>query len=128
MEYLVVRRHQNAIVRSLNRLSHIPGMDKTKRIPRTNTGSTTASKRSVDPTARHVRNISMPEGRQAPPLRRTASVKTNGAGSSYEGDDMSRLNERLSGSSLVGGEEEDAMAGLLRNLWDKPMDLSASTD
>lgn len=128
MEYLVVRRHQNPIVRSLNRLSHIPGMDKTKRIPRTNTGSTTASKRSMDPTARHVRNISMPEGRQAPSIRRTASVKTNGAGSSYEGDDMSRLNERLSGSSLVGGEEEDGMTALLRNLWDKPMDLSASTD
>ncbi|KAM0265677.1 hypothetical protein ACHAQJ_000111 [Trichoderma viride] len=128
MEYLVVRRHQNPVVRSLNRLSQLPGLEKTKRIPRTNTGSTTASKRSSDLTVRHIRNVSMPEGRQAPSIRRTASVKTNGAGSSFEGDDMNRLSERLSGSSLVGGEEEDGMTALLRNLWEKPMDLSASTD
>lgn len=128
MEYLVVRRHQNPVVRSLNRLSQLPGLEKTKRIPRTNTSSTTASKRSTELNARHVRNVSMPEGRQAPPIRRTASVRTNGAGSSYEGDDMNRLSERLSGSSLVGGEEEDSMTALLRNLWEKPMDLSASTD
>ncbi|KAL7787901.1 hypothetical protein V8C37DRAFT_256215 [Trichoderma ceciliae] len=128
MEYLVVRRHQNPVVRSLNRLSQLPGLEKTKRIPRTNTGSTTASKRSSDLTVRHIRNVSMPEGRQALPVRRTASVKTNGAGSSFEGDDLNRLSERLSGSSLVGGEEEDGMTTLLRNLWEKPMDLSASTD
>ncbi|KAL7938730.1 hypothetical protein V8C35DRAFT_86579 [Trichoderma chlorosporum] len=128
MEYLVVRRHQNPVVRSLNRLSQLPGMDKNKRIPRSNTGSTTASKRSTDLATRHARNISMPEGRQPTPVKRTGSVKFNGAGSSYEGDDMNRLSERLSGSSLVGGEEEDSMAGLLRNLWEKPMDLSASTD
>ncbi|KAL6804061.1 hypothetical protein J3E68DRAFT_194530 [Trichoderma sp. SZMC 28012] len=129
MEYLVVRRHQNPVVRSLNRLSQLPGLDKNKRIPRSNTGSTTASKRSTDFTARHIRNISMPEGRQALPVKRAGSVKINGAGSSYEGEDnMNRLSERLSGSSLVGGEEEDGMAALLRNLWEKPMDLSASTD
>ncbi|KAH6605905.1 torc1 subunit tco89 domain-containing [Trichoderma cornu-damae] len=128
MEYLVVRRHQNPVVRSLNRLSQLPGLEKTKRIPRTNTGSTTTSRRSADLTARHVRNVSMPDGRQALPVRRTASVKASGAGSSFEGDDMNRLSERLSGSSLVGGEEEDGMTALLRNLWEKPMDLSASTD
>ncbi|KAL7910814.1 hypothetical protein GGI35DRAFT_325465 [Trichoderma velutinum] len=128
MEYLVVRRHQNPVVRSLNRLSQLPGLDKNKRIPRSNTGSTTASKRSTDLTNRHIRNISMPEGRQALPVKRAGSVKINGAGSSYEGEDMNRLSERLSGSSLVGGEEEDGMAALLRNLWEKPMDLSASTD
>ncbi|KAL7810012.1 hypothetical protein V8C44DRAFT_123144 [Trichoderma aethiopicum] len=131
MEYLVVRRHQNPIVRSLNRLSQLPGLDKTKRIPRANTGSTMASKRSAtDLAIRHIRNVSMPEGRQLLPTRLGgSSVKTNNdADSGFEGDDMNKLSERLSGSSLVGGEEEDGIAALLRNLWEKPMDLSASTD
>jgi hypothetical protein len=38
------------------------------------------------------------------------------------------LNERLSGVSLVGANEEDGTNALLRNLWEKSMDLSASTD
>ncbi|KAK5995224.1 hypothetical protein PT974_03622 [Cladobotryum mycophilum] len=127
MEYLVVRRHQNPIARSLNRLGRLPSVERIKRIPRTNTGSTTNSRRSVDLPVRHIRNTSGPDGRGAVTPKRAASIRTNGVGSSFEGDDMHRLSERLSGSSLVG-EEEDGTAALLRNLWEKPMDLSASTD
>ncbi|OAQ73706.1 hypothetical protein VFPPC_13063 [Pochonia chlamydosporia 170] len=126
MEYLVVRRYQNPVARSLNRLSRLPGMEKTRRIPRTPTGAVNG-KRLGETNARHTRNVSMPDPRQTTP-RSGASVRTNGAGSSFDGDDTAKLNERLSGVSLVGAEEEDGTNTLLRNLWEKSMDLSASTD
>lgn len=130
MEYLVVRRHLNPISRSLERLNHLPGMDKSLRIPRPGTASTNG-KRSTDLTMRqHTRNVSMPDTRRPMTPKRPTSVRTtNGASSSYDGnDDDGRLTDRLSGSSLVGGEEEDGTAAILRNLWDKSMELSASTD
>ncbi|KND90628.1 hypothetical protein TOPH_04699 [Tolypocladium ophioglossoides CBS 100239] len=126
MEYLVVRRYQNPVARSLNRLGRVPGMDKTRRIPRANFPSVNGSRPTEHP-GRHTRNVSMPNARQTIASRRSASIRT-GAGSSFDGDDVSRLNERLSGTSLVGVEEEDGTTALLRNLWEKSMDLSASTD
>ncbi|KEY67704.1 hypothetical protein S7711_03956 [Stachybotrys chartarum IBT 7711] len=126
MEYLVVRRYQNPIARSLVRLSNLPNADKSKRIPRANTGSTN-SRRSLDLSIRHARNPSNTDPRRSLTLSRAASVRTTGASSSYE-EDENRLNERLSGTSLVGTGEEDGTAALLRNLWEKLPDLSASTD
>ncbi|KAM5346470.1 hypothetical protein ACJ41O_009475 [Fusarium nematophilum] len=127
MEYLVVRRYQNSVSRSLDRLNHLPGADKSLRIPR---AAATNGKRSLDLTMRHhSRNVSMPDPRRPATPKRPTSVRTNGAASSYDGaDDDGRLTDRLSGSSLVGGEEEDGTAALLRNLWEKSMELSASTD
>ncbi|KIL92046.1 hypothetical protein FAVG1_04452 [Fusarium avenaceum] len=129
MEYLVVRRHQNPVARSVERLNHLPGVEKSLRIPRYNTASANG-KRSMDLTMRqHTRNVSMPDARRPPTPKRPTSVRPNGAASSYEGnDDDGRLTDRLSGSSLVGGEEEDGTTALLRNLWEKSMELSASTD
>ncbi|KJZ71645.1 hypothetical protein HIM_08957 [Hirsutella minnesotensis 3608] len=127
MEYLVVRRYQNPVARSLSRLGRSQQVDKGRRITLNNTPSMNG-KRSVDVTPRHMRHISMPESRQANAVRRSGSVRTVGTGSSFEGDDAGRLGERLSGASLVGTEEEDGTAALLRNLWEKSMDLSASTD
>ncbi|KAI8681293.1 hypothetical protein NCS55_00380200 [Fusarium keratoplasticum] len=129
MEYLVVRRHQNPISRSIDRLNRLPGMDKSLRIPSASLGSANG-KRSLDLTMRHhTRNVSMPDARRPVTPKRPNSVRTNGAASSYDGgDDDGRLTDRLSGSSLVGGEEEDGTAALLRNLWEKSMELSASTD
>lgn len=127
MEYLVVRRYQNPIARSLNRLYRPPGMEKAKRIPRNS--STLDSKRSLEHRAiKHARNTSMPESRRPVTPKTTApSVGGSAAASSFNGDEDGRLNERLSGSSLVG-DAEDALASLLRNLWEKPLELSASTD
>ncbi|RGP77515.1 hypothetical protein FLONG3_4434 [Fusarium longipes] len=129
MEYLVVRRYQNPISRSLERLNHLPGVEKSLRIPRPYSASTNG-KRTGDLVMRqHTRNVSMPDARRPITPKRAASVRTNGAGSSYDGnDDDGRLTDRLSGSSLVGGEEEDGTTALLRNLWEKSTELSASTD
>ncbi|KOS20068.1 hypothetical protein ESCO_005570 [Escovopsis weberi] len=140
MEYLVVRRYQNPVARSLSRLGRLSSLEKTQRIPRSSgpgaAGSTVASRRSVELPARHlhhIRNVSIPEEPvAAAQLRRTASTRTNGGGgggiSSFEADESARISERLSGSSLVGGEEDDGIAALLRNMWDRPMDLCAITD
>lgn len=126
MEYLVVRRYQNPVARSLTRLGRVPEIEKTRRIPRINTGSTN-NKRSMDSATRHVRNVSTGDPRRPITPRNTTSIRTNG-GSSFEGEDDNRLNERLSGSSLVGGEDDDGTAAILRSLWEKSMDLSASGD
>jgi hypothetical protein len=130
MEYLVVRRYQNPIARSLNRLSKTNGAHSSRRIPRPST-ATISSKKPVDLPLRHARNVSMPDARRPdtpnsarrPGTGSGASVRASGAESSIDGDD----GRRLSGSSLVG-EEVDGTAALLRNLWDKSTDLSASTD
>jgi len=130
MEYLVVRRYQNPIARSIERLNHLPGVAKSLRIPHSYSASTNG-KRSGDLMMRqHTRNVSMPDARSRPVTpKRATSIHTNGAASSYEGnDDDGRLTDRLSGSSLVGGEEEDGTTTLLRNLWEKSAELSASTD
>ena len=125
MEYLVVRRYQNPVARSLNRLDRLSGNEKSKRIPR----GPNSGKRSLDLQMRHVRNVSMPDVRRPVTPKRAPSFSANGgAGSSFDGDDDARLNDRLSGSSLVGGEEEEGVAALLRNLWEKSLDLSASTE
>ena len=112
-EYLVVRRYQNPIARSLNRLKHNPELEKALRIPTKGgmTGSI-ASRRS-----QHARNISTPAAsRPVTPRAQTGS---------FEGDGD---NTRLSGSSLVGSQEDDGVQALLRQMWEKPMDLSASAD
>lgn len=129
LEYLVVRRYQNSISRSLDRLSRLPDVEKSLQIPKLSVGLSNG-KRLADPVMRHTRNVSMPDARRPMTPRRPNSVRTTNGGtaSSFDGDDEGRLHERLSGSSLVGGEEEDGTAAILRNIWDKPLELSASTD
>ncbi|OAR02032.1 hypothetical protein LLEC1_01623 [Akanthomyces lecanii] len=127
MEYLVVRRCQNPIARSLNRLGRLPDLGKGKRIPQPGTPLVNGKRTAPEAPARHARNVSMPDPRQpAAASRRVATIRSSGAGSSFEGDDAARSSERLSGSSVT--EETDNTATLLRNLWERSMELSASTD
>lgn len=126
MEYLVVRRYQNPISRSINRLGRLPSIKKNQNIPLGN-NAIVNGKRTGDGTARHARNVSMPDPRQTAQSRRVATIRADGAGSSFDGDDMSRLSERLSDASLTGEEESD-IALNLRSLWDRPVELSNSAD
>lgn len=126
MEYLVVRRYQNPISRSLNRLGRLPSIKKNQKIPLGN-NVIVNGKRPVDGTARHARNVSMPDPRQTAQSRRVATIRADGAGSSFDGDDMSRLSERLSDASLTGEEESDISVNL-RSLWDRPVELSNSAE
>lgn len=137
MEYRVIRRFQNPVSRSLARLSHIPGQERRQGIPR-NSAAANGMRGNVSGGGikGHTRIPSLPEQRERDGLvrrpvtpRRANSIRLNGAGSSFEADDdAERMQERLSGSSLVGGEEEDGTTALLRNLWEKSIDLSASQE
>lgn len=126
MEYLVVRRYQNPVARSLNRLGRLPNHDGTRRLTRPSSVITNG-KRTPEPAAKHSRNVSMPDPRQTAPTRRVASLRLNGNSSAYEDDDAARLSDRLSGTSLAGDEEDETLA-VLRNLWDRPLELTASNE
>ncbi|KAK6078230.1 hypothetical protein SCUP234_06228 [Seiridium cupressi] len=127
-EYLVVRRYQNPIARSIARLQQLPDADKTQHIPKQNgtNGSLHSKKPSELGVARYGHNSSLADAHRSRPAtpRRNVSVRTNGANSSYETEGN---RAGLSGSSYVEGDD-DGVAALLRNLWDKNMDLSASQD
>lgn len=131
MEYLVVRRYQNPIARSIARLSHLPGANKNQRIPKKNgTNGTTHGTGSLDIDGGRRLGLSQSltnivRSRPATP-RQSTSIRTIGARSSYSGDDE-RLHDRMSGSSYVDGHD-DGLTALLRNLWDKSTDLGASQD
>ncbi|KAK3316384.1 hypothetical protein B0H66DRAFT_592588 [Apodospora peruviana] len=138
MEYLVVRRYQNPVARSLTRLSRITGADKGQRIQSrpgtahtTHTRGPSTSSTIAMPTSSN--NNGQSSRRPIATGRPFASLHS--ASSSLENDGVagaaSRMHERhggLSGASLVDGEEDAGTMALLRNLWDKNMDLSASQD
>ncbi|KXH46777.1 hypothetical protein CSIM01_06842 [Colletotrichum simmondsii] len=157
MEYLSVRRFQNPVVRSLDRLAQVNRANKTQRIPRNGTvngnGKAASVRGGVTPGGQHMRNSSLNEAALAaasggtgngtgstrrPVTPRAYSIQTNGAGSSYEADGDDHQSSRalhegngvqgLSGSSLVGGEEDEGITAILRNLWEKNPDLSASQE
>ncbi|KAF7535118.1 hypothetical protein G7054_g5664 [Neopestalotiopsis clavispora] len=128
-EYLVVRRFQNPVARSITRLQQLPGANKQLHIPKQNgtNGSVHSKKVSEASTARHGHSSSLVDTQRSRPVtpKRNTSVRLNGANSSYETEG---IRGGLSGSSYVDGDDDDGVAALLRNLWDKNMDLSASQD
>ncbi|OLN95997.1 hypothetical protein CCHL11_07106 [Colletotrichum chlorophyti] len=151
MEYLSVRRFQNPVVRSLDRLAQANRTNKTQRIPRNGAGvngnGKAASIRGAmipGVTGPHTRHPSINESAVAgsagrrPMTPRAQSIRTNGGGSSFEADVDDHQSggavhgesgtQGLSGSSLVGGEEDEGVTAILRNLWEKNLDLSASQE
>ncbi|PNH53104.1 hypothetical protein VD0003_g4285 [Verticillium dahliae] len=148
MEYLSVRRYQNPVVRSLDRIAAaVQAAKKPQRIPHGRNGLMAASKPpALRPAgAGHARNVSLGaasatgtgNSHSRPVTPRAQSVRTlrsTGAGSSFDADGGGGggTTTQLSGSSLVGGEDDDAagegLNALLRNLWEKNMNLSASQD
>ncbi|KAI2608014.1 hypothetical protein GGR54DRAFT_392917 [Hypoxylon sp. NC1633] len=133
MEYLVVRRYQNPIARSIARLSHLPGANKTKHIPAQNGSNGAANgKRGTAlggpgrlGLSQSLTDKDKAKSRPTTP-RQGSSLRANGALSSFEGEEE-RLHDRMSGSSYADGDD-DGVAAVLRNLWDKNLDLSASQE
>ncbi|KAI1101707.1 hypothetical protein F4804DRAFT_315125 [Jackrogersella minutella] len=131
MEYLVVRRYQNPITRSIARLSHLPGANKSQHIPNQNGSNGTVNGKRTSAhsgTGRPGLSQSLTDRVKSRPTtpRQGTSIRVNGAHSSFEGEEE-RLHDRISGSSYADGAD-DGVAAILRNLWDKNMDLSASQD
>lgn len=140
MEYRVVRRYQNPLVRSLNRLAHIQGADRPRQIPSRGgaNGLATPGVAATPPVgglshARHARTASNlpPVPRNTDPSRRPVtpsrpqSARAMSSTTGFDVDEAGAIADRLSGVSLVE-QEDDRVAIALRNLWDKPLDLSAS--
>jgi hypothetical protein len=144
MEYLLVRRHQNPVARSLARLGQIPGADKGRRIPKPGSSSASVgghSRRGSDygsiRSAARDRDLRDPSvaslitghgsssRRPSTPHMALHMTRSNGVGVNGDTDDGPT---GLSGSSLVDRGEDAQTMALLRNLWDRNMDLSASQE
>jgi len=177
MEYLVVRRHQNPVARSLARLANLPGIElgssQRKPIPsapatRPGTAHSKRGSESMiafgisnpggsgrpqslrereprDPSVAALLNAqaavapsssSSSTKRPGTPRRAYSCGLTAGAGANGNGYDHqyggggggAESTRGLSGSSLVDRSVEAETMVLLRNLWDKNLDLSASQE
>lgn len=135
LEYLVVRRYQDPVGRSLRRLERLPGMEKSRRIPhphgqkRSGMGASIpglglsqslreSRKNGANGTNGHV------EGH----AHRNSDAGRIGRGS-YEGRDSHDGGEESGLSGARTADEDDGGVGaMLRTIWDKSMELSASTD
>jgi hypothetical protein len=102
LEYLVVRRHQDPVGAALTRLQRLPGMERFRRIP---------GARRPDDAARFGLSQSLREGRARP-----ADKAVDGARSSFDA--------QPDGPDTT----EDGTTALLRSIWEKSFDLSASAE
>ena len=156
MEYYVVRRYQNPVTHSLARLSTRVEAEKHVRTP-TNSSTRSSPGMAVNASGqqtpgrssgggaglsqsfreRDMRRDALQSATAAagngtmPPLTRSRTFAANGSNGSSAGGPGSAFQpqqQRLSGSSLVDGYDEDSTAALLRNLWDKNLYLGTSQD
>jgi len=123
LEYLVVRRHQDPVGQALKRLSVLPGVERNRRIPPSSSqankkGDTGGGSGSV---GRYGLSQSLKEGK---PNRNGKDKVVSGARSSYEGRAGSQDDRELSGR----GSDDEGVGAILRSLWEKNFDLSASAD
>jgi hypothetical protein len=111
LEYLVVRRHQDPVGLALKRLNQLPGAEKYRRIP------AQSSRKGNGGAGSYGLSQSLKDSR-------ARNKATNGARSSYEeqsvGSQDSEIGDR--------GGEDDGVGAILRSMWEKSYDLSASQD
>lgn len=105
LEYLVVRRYQDPVGKAVRRLEKLPGMES-------------------------MRERRIPKGRES---RRGVRSRGDGIASAHGSFDARRSG--LGGGagvgsldSMEGRQEDDCVDALLRSLWEKSYDLSASED
>jgi hypothetical protein len=120
LEYLVVRRHQDPVGAALKRLSILTGVERNRRIP-----ASQAPKKGdgggSGSVGRYGLSQSLKEGKS-----RSGKDKAVGGGArnSYEGHDGSQDDTGMSGRA----DDDGSVGALLRSLWEKNFDLSASAD
>lgn len=119
LEYLVVRRHQDPIGQAIKRLSQLPGAEKNRRIPAHRPKTSTEQGAN---TGRYGLSQSLKESRSR--AKEGNKQNVNGATSSYEGQSGSLEDGNMSDR---GGDNSDQGA-ILRSMWDKSYDFSASAD
>ena len=126
LEYLVVRRHQDPVGQAMKRLGNLPGADRNRLIlgqsPKKGDGSGTG-------VGTYGLSQSLRENRRVA----AGGKEKSGARSSFDGgsQDDAGLSGRRHGDADNGEDGEDGDGGvgsLLRSLWEKSYDLSASAD
>jgi hypothetical protein len=116
LEYLVVRRHQDPVGKALKRLDQLPGLENIQRIPsHAKKGDGTGAG-----AARYGLSQSLKESRSR---GKDKTPPASGARSSFEGQSGSHDD-----AGMDGGNEDDGVGALLRSIWEKSFDLSASAD
>ena len=123
LEYLVVRRYQDTIGRSLKRLEKLPGADKHRRIPKHRNGERngTAGDGSGHGRSSYGLSQSMSERRRPNPnaIRENGIVSASGQRSSYEAVGNGSVESEKSAG------DDDGVSAILRGMWEKNMDLNA---
>ena len=123
LEYLVVRRHQDPVGQALKRLSVLPGVERNRRIPPSSQGSKKGdSGEGSGSVGRYGLSQSLKEGTST--SRKGKDKVVSGARSSFEGHDSSQDERGTSGRA----NNDESVGAILRSLWDKNFDLSASAD
>ena len=123
LEYLVVRRHQDPVGQALKRLSVLPGVERNRRIPPSSQGSKKGdSGEGSGSVGRYGLSQSLKEGTST--SRKGKDKVVSGARSSFEGHDGSQDERGLSSRA----NNDESVGAILRSLWDKNFDLSASAD
>jgi hypothetical protein len=125
LEYLVVRRYQDPVGRALKRLDKLPGANKHRRIPsqrhldRNGATADSTSQRSLglSQSLRETRRVNRDGARE------NGAVSASGARSSYE-----PVVVHGSVESERSAETEDGVSAILRSMWQKNLDLSASEE
>jgi hypothetical protein len=125
LEYLVVRRYQDPVGRALKRLDKLPGANKHRRIPsqrhldRNGATADSTSQRSLglSQSLRETRRGNRDGARE------NGAVSASGARSSYE-----PVVAHGSVESERSAETEDGVSAILRSMWQKSLDLSASEE
>lgn len=111
LEYLAVRRYQDPVGEALKRLSQLPGAEKNRPIVK----SGHSLKKSSDGAGAYGLSQSLREA--------SRSGKDKDPRSSYDGGNQS------DGALSRGRDEDDGgVGGILRGIWEKNYDLSASAD
>lgn len=117
LEYLVVRRYQDPVGKALKRLSQLPGAEKNRRIP-----PQSAKKGESGSAGRHGHGLSQSLNQNR--MKDQTPPANGGAGSSY--GDQSGNSDDASMSGRADGD--DGVGAILRSMWEKSFELSASAD
>lgn len=128
MEYLVVRRHQNPVARSIARLNQLPMTERSRRIPASRqgvAGSRVSGGLALGQSFRQSTDLSRPVETNRPmALYKDGSKLGDAAGTNFEG--RPAQDEDLSGSSLTENANDNTTT-LLRSIWDRRLDFASAS-
>ena len=115
LEYLVVRRHQDPVGAALRRLEKVPGIERFRSIPAQQQQQQQKKKNGGDEGAG---KYGLSQSLKDPRVRTKDAAGADGGRSSYDEQQQQQ----------AGEGEGDGVATLLRSIWEKSFDLSASAE